>query len=372
MGYQAKKNSNGSKFKILYEYFDAGVRKSRSVPRDRWLTDLGITAKMTMDEVKVRLGQLNAQDHIKRTQEKRQRVLDRLDQEATEQYAYMPQPLVEEFERERLFGRFSDVEQPKLSSYWRACKRIICEVQLEPSDWADRKTVFYDCFSRNYFSTAYVQKLLRVLNQWGRFICKKQGQFFEPIPAPRGRERQRIADKNLRKAGKKGNRVSEPLSFSLLESKKDSLKIEVYNWLYIATAFGLRPHEVDGLFNREHPYRIWEQDGTQILDVYQSKLQTIDEEERWKSIPAILPEQKRALVLIQSKVGLVHPGPKTMKKVFGDGYTGYCGRNNFIPMMFDKGRRIEEVSQWMGHKDVETTWGYFQKLKKKKLIFATA
>ncbi len=163
-----------------------------------------------------------------------------------------------------------------------------------------------------------------------------------------------------KKKKRPGNRVSEPLSFEMLVAKKDKLRPEHYNWLYVSCAFGLRPSETDNL-KGEYPCRFEEKKGVTRLLIFQSKLK--GEDDPWKKIPILIPEQKRAKILIEAGAAIKRPSNKILQSVFGPGFTGYCARNNFIPMMFELGKTMQEVARWLGHRSLQRTYEYFNKLK---------
>jgi hypothetical protein len=371
MGYRVPKTPHSRGWKLHYEWFDAGVRKTRGIPEEEW-GRLGIAPTMTREQVKAVADQLNAQEGLKRIEQRRAGIRERFRAEDLAQAAFFPKAELEEFERERVFRRTNQNSHDKVAVYWRVAKRMLERLRLEPAEYADKATRFYDYFAERGYSPAYIQKLLYLVNTWGAVYCKKRKQFFEKLPAPKHSERTKIVKANRKKAVRQGNRVSEPLSFELLESRASQLTKEQYNWLYVAIAFGLRPGEVDALHG-EHPCRIGKlQDGTHVIEVYQSKLESaeLSEDFLWKQIPCFLPQQRRALTLIQSGK-LEAPSLKILKSRFGAGYTLYCGRNNFIPMMFAAGKPMEQVSLWMGHKTIERTWDYFRKLKRRPILQAS-
>ena len=92
-----------------------------------------------------------------------------------------------------------------------------------------------------------------------------------------------------KKEGK--NHQSDPLLPDRLEKKKDRLKPEYYNWLYLSVWLGLRPMEIDYLTNKENTRLQKAPDGTLILWIYQTKLTSVPPRYRWKLIPLIFKEQ---------------------------------------------------------------------------------
>lgn len=362
MGYRIKtyKLKDGSPaFKILFEHFTGGLRQNKGVPREEW-RQLGFSSEMTADEAKARARELNAKEKLERDGRKRTAIRQRLQTEELAQLAYLPAVAIQEFEQTKLFRQFR--ANDKITSYWRRTKAILCELKLDPETWLDHKERFYDYFSQNQYSPSYVRQLIYLLNQWGRFISRRQRKPFDPIPSPRGRERERIADSYFERPSGRGNKASAPLTPTMLESKKSELKSEHYNWLYLSVWFGLRPEEVDGLKNATL-FRLTEEGKTPVLMVYQSKLKAIDRCKRWKPIPCFLPEQLRGLEIIRSKE-FRRPLSKTVAAKFGPDVTLYGGRKGFIDLMLDKGQSLEDVSTWMGHTSIERTWKSYKNKQK--------
>jgi hypothetical protein len=88
-------------------------------------------------------------------------------------------------------------------------------------------------------SPSYVQKVLRLLNEWGYFMAEKEDKAFLPIPSPRGANAQRIADAFFDKTPSGEGAASDLLTPAMLESQKGNLLLDNYNWLYISVWFGL-------------------------------------------------------------------------------------------------------------------------------------
>ena len=126
-------------------------------------------------------------------------------------------------------------------------------------------------------------------------------------------------------------------------------------WIYLSVWLGLRPKEVDQLL-REAMSRIETLPcGTQAVWVYQTKLTSIPHDRRWKPIPLIFKEQKCIARLI-TKREFERPLGKTIKRYFGERTTLYGGRKGFTDLMLGRGQRLEDISQWLGHRSIERTW----------------
>lgn len=354
-------NKRGTKWGLIFRSMNAGKKTSTRIK----VTDLlqyGLRPDMTVEEAKARAKQLNAETKYQRTHERSKlRALSQADLERGLESKHFPALLVEEFEEKRLRGKFefggddSGSKYKKAVSRWRFARQMVKDVDLKPEDWADEPRVFYRYFIKKQISLDYASKVIGVLNLWGHFIGKKQGRPIFPIPAPRGYDREAIAD--AYNESEKRKKESLPLSHELLESKREALKPEQYRWMYVSLWFGLRPKEVEG------QWKVVEEGGMRVLAIYQSKLTTLSKDKRWKYIPAKYPEQRKALEMLKG-ADLKRPIMSTLRTVFGDGYTTYAGRKGFTNLMLDRGEPFEDVSDWMGHQNVDQTWRRYRDRKR--------
>lgn len=53
---------------------------------------------------------------------------------------------------------------------------------------------------------------------------------------------------------------------------------------------------------------------------------------------------------------LKNPLVKTIQKHVGDGYGLYSGRKGFTDLMLGLNQNLEEVSAWLGHKNLDRAW----------------
>jgi hypothetical protein len=354
MGYFVKKLIGPRPFKIQFIEYTGDEQKIRDLPRDEWVKH-GFSPEMPLEDIRGRARQLNAQIRLKNLETRTTRIHERLAKEKKTLDAYLSPKDVALFESEILFERVGSndfLARNKIESHWRQAKRIISRTKIDPQDWFELRHRFYDDFAHRQISPAYVKKILRVLNLWGRWHCRKYRRFYEPIPFPRGHEKERIADRYHDKPG--ASRESLPLEPVALETARSNLATPAYHWLCISLWFGLRPKEVDSLQFKKN-YRIEQHEGKQILFVYQTKLTAIAREKRWKYIPCLYPEQEKALEMVQSQM-FKRPLPKTVQSRFGERYNLYAGRKAFEHEMTKRGHRLEDISLWLGHQSIERTW----------------
>jgi hypothetical protein len=325
----------------------------------------GFDPHMSPEQAHERATQLNPQASIGRDDARKLATVARVKNIDRIKSAYLPTEQCEEFERTTLFKRFArgSFESPrylKAISHWAYVQRMIAELTergqaKDPSVWSEEAGDFYLYFCSRRTSPKYVTKLIKVLNLWGAFTCRRLSLPFLAVACPRGYERAQIEDAYF---GAKGRGTeSDPLKPEALESGRRKLIVPgQYEWLYVSVQFGLRPKEIDELSDST----TWEvfrdrASGVDVLRIYQGKLKTISRDKRYKAIPIIYPEQDRALEFVR-RGGLKRPLRKTLEKVFAGHITTYGGRKGFTDMMLDRGQAPEDISMWLGHKSIETTW----------------
>lgn len=365
MGYVAKKirfRENGKSLVRLREdgtpdwqvvYENRGIQRPAGVSREacvrlRQLGSLGIDRKFTFEMVRARCRELNAS--LPNSQPS----------------AFLPPVMVLDFEQRILLKRFSGANEVarvnRFFTHWKFTKRMIAELKVEPRDYADECFQFYRYFEREKISVAYVAKILRILNAWGRFHSKNSRVSFEAVSLPRGGPRLSIARANHQK---KGGGVAEPLTPENLAAAP-SFPTHNRNWLYLSVWLGLRPEEIDSLQDESRWKLKTHEDGiTPVLWVFQTKITSLAANEAWKPIPLFHPNQKRCLEIIHSK-NFKRPIHKTLRRVFkGKRILMYSGRKGFVDLMLAEGQSLENISIWLGHMSIATTWKYY---KQKQLV----
>ena len=134
----------------------------------------------------------------------------------------------------------------------------------------------------------------------------------------------------------------------------------------------MRPEEIDNLKKPVQPtkttkpnWRIeYSANEVPILWVFQPKL-SVEEKKAWKPIPLFLPEQIVCIQIINED-NFQRPLNKTLRKVFPEKrITGYSGRKAFVDLMMSFKQELEEISIWMGHSTISTTWRHY---KQKQIV----
>jgi hypothetical protein len=364
MGYRVntRKKKDGSVYwRLIVESWENNERSDAHVPSDQMLAH-GFLPSMTVEEAKARAKQLNAQGKLER---QKQRALAGLKQRELVRSAHLPEPLLQEFEKylqKRVdIGPNGPSKWKKAQYHWAYAQRVVQSIDMPPSRWEEEAPSIYNYFIKKKTSRFYVSKVMSVLNLWGRFLARKTGQSYIDIPSPNNYYKQLIVDAHA-DSGKK-SKESAPLTPEMLETARERLKPEHYNWLYLSVWFGLRTGEVDGL-GKPGRSRLDLKDpcGHPVLWVYQTKLVGggVSREDRWKAIPCFRPEQLAALDLIGKHK---RPLVKTVQKHIATDVNLHGGRKGFQDLMEKLGREFTELSAWLGHQSLNMTWGPYRNRK---------
>lgn len=370
--YARKNGSSTGSWSLYYRKYKNGKRlKPELVPKLAY-PEFGFRPDMTLDEARARVKQLNAErridkDKVRKSAERavELRLLDKV---------LFPEDHVSEFLEkltEENFG--SDEHLKKIISHFNFIQKMAIELKLSnPSVYRDESKKIYKYFIKKQVSLNYSKRLLSLLNRWGKHISRKHGTFFEDVPIPKGRERSAIAEAQQNKTplslkkktgtSERGVRTeSDPLTPEILTSMKEKLSDEHYNWLYLTVWLGLRPEEADALKNpKSYRVKTDHENGITVISIYQSKLMTIPEPDRWKHIPLIFYEQEKCLEIIESRV-FKRPHPKTIRKHSKNNkITTYGGRKNFVDLCLDRKQDFVDIAAWMGHKDTSITFKIYK------------
>jgi hypothetical protein len=348
MAYSVCKHKKG--WRVIWQ---EGGGKKRAFKKSEF-GDTGFANCKTIEQAREVAKTLNSDIKLKREETKRNALLARQAKEDLLTCAALPPAFRVEFEK--VF-----VPNTIRASHWETAKKIIRNVGVAVGDWETKKELFYEQFAGRHYSTSYSNRIRIIVNKWASFLGKKTGMYVEHVPAARGTWANRIrrayethntSNKNRRR------RPSGRLSFELLNEHKERFEKAEYNWLFISIAFGLRPEEME--FSLRTAKKWVRKDDA--LFVYQPKLERTEPnpKKRWKKIPFKTEEQKTAIKMIMSGE-FRKPGVKKMRKIVdnhGRKVTYYGGRKEFYPSM---GKRFEkaDVSKWLGHKNLETAFSFY-------------
>ncbi|MBI3555219.1 MAG: hypothetical protein HY074_03010 [Deltaproteobacteria bacterium] len=355
-------------WRLIFESWSNGERSDRHIPVHEYVLH-SFSPSMTIDQARERAHSKNAEINLNKHEERTKlRTLDRMNRSRLIESAFLPASDCKQFEEDELVKRFADDEPDskkfrKILSHWHYVQKMIAKIATDPSLWAEENKRIYNYFKSRRSSPEYMSKLLRILNLWGHFYCRKHGKAFLPVPAPTGHNRQGIRDAYMERDEYLG--PSEALTPEMLEKQRGSLTVPgQYEWLAISVWFGLRPQEIDSLKKPKQwklSSAVCQGVEVKVLMVYQSKLTSLQSEKRWKSIPVVYPEQEVALEYVKSG-RFARPLAKTLKRTFpSTRITLYGGRKGFTDLMLERGQALEAVSSWLGHATIERTWRSYKR-----------
>lgn len=350
MSLYVRKHSGG--WSVIEEIQIDKQRKFKTIPKESYVS-LSINPNWTIEEGRSRIREINlSRQAATKSKINASRNFNKI---VLTKSVWLPENKVLQFLQELVDNSFgSKNHKKKLISHWQYLCKLIVTLQIEPKDYFNNKERIYKYFMGLNNSIDYVNKLLRIFNSWGEFICRDQAQFFKPVPKPRGTIRSKIEDTYVDSENFRGE--SDPLTPQLLQSIESQIKGDNYNWLLVTIWFGLRPNEVD-----RGNFKITYQGTVPILNVFQTKLTSVSRDRRWKAIPCFLPEQLQVLTLLNETK---RPLMKTMRRVFKSRITLYGGRKGFVDLMLDRGQSLEDISMWLGHQSIETTWRKYRNKKR--------
>jgi hypothetical protein len=341
-----------------------GKRVTEIVPQAAWLA-LGFTVTMTFEEARTRVQQMNLERREDREVARASAV--RALRLVTTEERLLPQAYVDEFAKVALnYDSLDETAKIKATSTWKYVAAMIKEVNIRPQDYAERADAIFGYIARKRTSVEYTKAILKVLNQWGRFLAKRQGFFYDPVTFKAGPLRNRVAERY--EEGPTFVGKSDPLAPAALAAKREKFPPAQYRWLELTVWFGLRPKEADSL--RKPNKNRWfismhEDSETPILNVFQTKLVYNRREDRWKAIPCFTKEQRRLVRELQDGEPIQRPTYKRMHTVFDSGrITLYGGRQGFEELMRGLGQDFYDISSWMGHQTVDTTWAKYRNRKR--------
>lgn len=348
------KTKKGLKWSVYNRFWNTDLKKHQVKKiTPTVFKDLGFNQKMTLNQARDHAKKINSVNSLKRKeQQKKVKASENLHHLISITNDLFPALLTEQFIEhvtENWWG--GDYNLKKTIQHFAKVQSIITELHLLPSEYFKKKNAFYKYFANNQISVSYMEKLIKVINQWGEFYSESTLSYFKKLPYPKG-----LVLEKIRANSKVDGKGAYPLSVKILQ-KLTSLPKKQYEYIHATFYFGLRPSELDTMLKDPTSWKVTVQDGTKVLHVRQNKLQSVDAKNQWKLIPIILEEQNLALKNIQNK-NMKKPLAKTMKtRVPEHPSIGlYSGRKGFTNLMLDKNQKLENISMWMGHKSLDRTY----------------
>lgn len=352
--FKAKK----SNFRVILEEWTP--RRTLTVKPENYPT-YNITDRMSYEQAKSAAQEYNLKDNLKKKKEAS--VVERIQQNSLLNEFSLPLYLVDAFITE-LQSEYSHNPDrlETLMQHWKSAQQMIALLKIEYTQFFESRFDIFKYYENKCWSADYIKRITKISNQWGSFCARKKGTYFEPIPKIGIRIQQIIKKRDTKKDIRQ---AATPLKWDELRNLKTSFYNESlnlhWNWLFIGMFFGLRPSEIDSLSNVKN-YRIEfdEQNQTEVIYVYQNKLKNLSEKKRWKVIPINEAEQKEALEFIKNKK-FKRPLTKTLKRLFKTkGIDTYSPRKGFTDLMLNRGYQLEDISTFLGHRSIDTTWKFYK------------
>jgi len=237
----------------------------------------------------------------------------------------------------------------------KACK-ILTSRKLSIRTVGLHPEVVYAYAIEKKMAPKYLAPTIQQLNLLVKFFEMKDEKRYFPIPLPKGDWKFRVQEAYDASETK---RLCTPITEEILAELKPRLRLKTFNFFYCGFYLGLRPSE---MLSPKEPYQIKQLGGHKCLLVYQSKLVNVEKSRRWKYIPLIELEQKRAWSKLKS--GKIQ-GPshrllqKTLTRDSSVHLTRYSPRKGFTPMMLEKGYRLEDISSMLGHLNLRMTLDHY-------------
>jgi integrase len=357
-----RKNKNGTiRWYVKFEFTPEGAAgpKEVSLPKIAY-HHFGFSASMTVIAAKQRAALLNKERSTSNKKFVGAAIRHANNVNADE--TFFPENYLKEFMvylEESVHGTAERFE--KVCTHFGVAQRLIRDTKLTPSEYAYRSNKIYKWFTSHGYSLDYCHSVIRVLNMWGKHVCRLEGRFWDPVKNPKGRAKTSM----LEAYNAKGKRTaSKALNPDTLVANKENFKPEQYNWIYLTLWLGLRPAELN-----EVKYEVYKDKdkNVNVIKIFQPKLAQLPEEQRWKHIPVIYPEQVKCVEILNSGI-YERPLAKTISRYFGPDFHLYGGRKAFTDIMLERGQNLVDVSKWMGHQTLDRTWRHYMNRSKVNFV----
>lgn len=342
MAYQIIKRK--TKWSLVYRrYSGSKILKTRTIVLGTPEADgLGVFAGMALEAAQKALTLHRADGRARYHESRRARLAERAQVRALATTAWLPAALVREFEKERMEGR---------PDRWLIVKEILGKLEVPPYEWHWQPEIFWAGFRARGWSLGYVGKLMRLVNLWGEFYCRRTGKQWYPVPKPTGAARTRIQMKHYEK---KANRPTSEMTVEHLVAAAALLTPPEYNSLRLAFWCLLRKEELAFVLSNPSSDSTWYVDedrrGFSVFHVFQDKLRRKGIEPRlcWKAVPLVEPEQEELLPVIASAAFAPVPLRK-LKREVGVALTNRSARKGASIELEARGYSRECVNDWLGH-----------------------
>lgn len=335
----------------------------------------GLSADMTATEAKSKLNDFRKMNKASRLDvAKQDRAFKRYTKARTINQILFPQELVSMFEqkiRNENFG--SEAHLQKKLYILTTIQEILNTLKITPEIYAENTKRIFKHFADEQYSLNYCQKLISMMNEWGKYATAKGSGYYKLIPQPKGNAREKINQQSSLKTGvrKEGLPMTQNLLDQIISiAPNHGFSANEINFFKATFYLGLRPEElVKAPKGGKHYSKYTDmKSGYDVIMVYQEKLQGVPENKRTKHIPLKWDEQKNAIDIIENK-NFQKPTYKKIKSLAralncnsGNRALGlYSGRKGFCNWCFDKGETdFVSISTWCGHLDTKTTFAIYR------------
>jgi hypothetical protein len=334
----------------------------------------GLSVDMTATEAKTKLGDFRKMNKATRQDvAKQDRAFKRYTKARTINQILFPQELVSMFEqkiRNENFG--TEAHLNKKLYVFSTIQGIINSLKLTPEIYAENSKRIFKYFADHQYSLNYCQKLIGMMNEWGKFATAKGSGYFKIIPQPKGNAREKIHEQSASKINVRKEALpmtEDLLNQIILFANGVNLHPREINFFKATFYLGLRPEElIKTAKGGKHYTKLPHISGFDVVSIYQEKLQGVPDNKRTKHIPIKWDEQKIAVSIIENQ-NYEKPTYKKIKKLAralgcnsGNRALGlYSGRKGFATWCFDKGEiSFESVASWLGHLDPSTTFAIYR------------
>jgi transcriptional regulator with XRE-family HTH domain len=334
----------------------------------------GLSAEMTALEAKTKLNNFRKLNKATREEVARQdRTFKRYARSRTINQRLFPQELVNIFEQKiRNENIGTDKHLSKKLYIFTTIQEILNSLKLTPETYAENSKIIFKYFIDNQYSLNYSQKLISMMNEWGKFATAKGSGYFKIIPQPKGNFREKINKGSQTKTGVRKEAL--PMTQNLMDqiegvAPNHGFTANEVNFFKATFYLGLRLEELMKTSNNGKHYAKYTdmKSGLDVVMIYQEKLQGVPENKRTKHIPIKWDEQKNAVSIIENR-NFQKPTYKKIKALAralncnadGKALGLYSGRKGFSNWCFDKGEKSHaSVASWLGHLDPSTTFAIY-------------
>ncbi len=374
--FYARTARNGESFTLYRKRFLNNFPVHERIDESRY-QNFSLNIHMTFLEAKARVSEINKSNKQKKIEiTKRDRAFVRYQEHLTGNQEYFPADSVKLFEDKMEAEHFGSLKHlEKKLTIFSTAKEILNALKITPDRYFENSKLIYKKFMNAGYSVNYCQKLISVMNDWGRFFCSRGSGFYKVIPSPKGvirAEIDRSAKNKTAGVRKEAIPLTEELLNQIISNNRTSLTFsdKEINFFKATFFLGLRPDELMKSVNGGNNYsRITDlKSGLEVVRIEQEKLSGLSSDKRTKLIAIKWQEQQSAVEIIETK-NFSKPSYEKITKMAKaikcntklKSFGLYSGRKGFTNWCFDKGETdCFAISSWLGHSSPEMTFKVYR------------